>query len=153
MVLQSPVSSCSMYDFQDSAFITSDTDFLGFRLGFRVQGQGLFSWVFGLRAWCSEFGNFSSSQVRFWESLHEGLVCLAFSIPRGSIVVPFWDSYLESYKVTPFWDSYLESYKVTPTMEPLGRGPCPSESLAPRDGWWLHGLRVQVFGFGARLMI
>ena len=48
MVLQSPVSSRSMYDFQDSAFITSDTDFLGFRLGFRVQGQGLFLGFSGL---------------------------------------------------------------------------------------------------------
>ena len=38
-------------------------------------------------------------------------------VPRGSIVVPFWGSYLESYKVrgsivVPFWGSYLESYKV-----------------------------------------
>ena len=41
-------------------------------------------------------------------------------LPRGSVVVPFCGSYLESYKVTP---------KTGTTMEPMGE-----DDLQPGDG-------------------
>ena len=45
----------------------------------------------------------------------DGNLCVE-SLPRGSIVVPFWGSYLESYKVIP---------KST-TVEPMGSFRCRS---------------------------
>ena len=46
--------------------------------------------------WEVQATRFRMEPLRF-----EGFDCSVECLPRGSIVVPFWGSYLESYKVIP----------------------------------------------------